>query len=64
MAKKQSNKEAIKFIIIAGIVYRDLNSAININTSGHGEINAFGDTIRPSEMGASVVELGNYRENA
>ncbi len=32
------------------------------NTSGHGEIYAFGDTVRPSFEKARVVELGNYRE--
>ena len=32
------------------------------NTSGQGEIYAFGDTVRPSFEKARVVELGNYRE--
>jgi len=44
-------------------INRDLNSAININTSGQEEINAFGDAVRPLETEASIVELGNYREN-
>lgn len=43
---------------------RDLNSAININTSGQEEINAFRDIVRPLATKASVVEEGNYRENA
>jgi len=42
---------------------RDVNSAININTSGHGGIHACGDTIRPS-LKARIVEAGNYRKNA
>ena len=53
------------------IIDRDLNASFNIkklcieklnNTSGHGGIYAFGDTVRPLEIRASVVELGNYRE--
>ena len=32
------------------------------NTSGHGEIYAFGDTVNPSFEKVRVVELGNYRE--
>ena len=32
------------------------------NTSGHGEIYAFGDIVRPLEIKASVYETGNYRE--
>ncbi len=43
---------------------RDLNSAININTSGQGEIQAYGDDVRPSAKRAVVNELGNYLENA
>jgi len=44
---------------------RDLNASRNIlNTVGLTEINAFGDTVRPSSQKASVVELGSYQENA
>ena len=43
---------------------RDLNSAININTSGQGEFQADGQNIRPLEIKATLNEVGNYRENA
>lgn len=43
---------------------RDINSAININTSGQGGVQAFEDSVRPSVKKAVVNEEGNYRENA
>lgn len=43
---------------------RDLNSAININTSGQGEIHDSGQNVRPLETRATLVEGVNYRENA
>jgi putative transposase len=43
---------------------RDLNSAININTSGYGEIYDSGQNIRPLETKATLVEGVSYRKNA
>jgi len=45
-------------------IERDLNSAININTSGQGEFQAYGQNVRPLEIKASLDEVGNYRKNA
>ena len=43
---------------------RDINSAININTSGQGEIYDSGQNVRPSETKANLIERVSYRENA
>jgi len=54
------------------LIDRDLNASVNVkkltikklnNTEGHSEFQACGDTIRPLEIKASVVEAGSYRES-